>query len=180
MTTFLLDAFLCLRSLGLLSAACDEPRDDATFVMTEYVARHELSQVSREIEALAARRSLRVEPVMVRSPAGRRWRKLRQEGVHKGEAEAIAWALEQPARDRPIFVSRDAHALKAAREHALDAIDVMGFVVEAVVLGILPRQTAEAALEPWEDKRHQLCRPRDFTTFEETFARRWAARRESG
>lgn len=169
------DAFRFLRGLGLLDEVFAALRPDRCLVITEYVARHELSTLAGEVERLERAGYLVVERVGVRSPAGRRYKEFQRE-ADKGEAEAVAWALEAPAASRAVFVSRDEGARRFAAAQRVPNTDVMGVVVEAVLAGRLSRERAQAALTVWDDKNQQLGRPADYAGFDATFAKREAER----
>lgn len=98
-----------------------------------------------------------------------------REGVDKGEAESIAWALDYPKSSRPVLVTQDGGARKEAKRNKVPVIDIMDFVIELVDIDAVDLSVAREALSIWEDKSQQRCRPRDFTTFDKTYARRRAA-----
>lgn len=181
MRAFLLDAdaFLALRSLSLLNLLRHSPQiQENPFQMTFFIARHELHQVSSTLQQMEEEGTLQVqESLSLRTEAGQKWRELRrQRGTHKGEAEAIAWALKTSSEERPLFVSCDRRARQTAGLHGVLATDVLGLVVETVEERIFSKEEAQAYLKAWDDRQQQLCRPPDFTTFEETYQRRLALR----
>lgn len=163
------DAFRILHGLKLLDEVLIALRPDRRLVMTGYVARHELSLLGREVERFEKAQTVRIEDVRRDSDAGRRYRVFQRE-ADKGEAEAIAWALDAGPQARPLFVSRDAGARRFAKEHGVPETDVMGLVVEAVLTGRLTRERAAEALAVWDDRDQQLGRPSDYAGFEATFA----------
>ena len=173
MPIFLLDAdaFICMRTLSLLDTVsrCDPAMD---LRMTGFIARHELSNLSALIAELLARHRLKIEDVESKTEAGRRYRELNKAGVHKGEAEAIAWALGRTTAERPIFVSLDVAARQKASSLKLTAFDVMDFVVYLIDAAIISREDARVKLAVWLDPQQERGRPRDFTNFDETFERR--------
>jgi predicted nucleic acid-binding protein len=138
------DAFRFLRALGLLDEVFSALRPDRRVLLTEYIARHELSVLSRDLDRLVSEGFVQVERVGIKTPAGRRYREFQRE-ADKGEAEAIAWALDAPSPSRPVFVSRDAGARRFAAAQGVASTDVMGVVVEAVLTGRLLRTRAEEA-----------------------------------
>lgn len=75
---------------------------------------------------------------------------------------------------RPILIDSDAFIclrhLKLAA--GLECWDVITLIMEAVEAGILTLEEARIACAPWEDKRNQAGRPRDFSTFDEAWRRR--------
>ena len=111
------DAFRCLHGLRLLEAVCAAL---APITLTEYVARHELSLLQRDVARLEAGSVIRIEPLLKGSEAAQRYRAfLRspekgERAPDKGEAEAIAWALGEPPATRPLFVTRDDGARRFA------------------------------------------------------------------
>lgn len=165
------DAFRILHGLKLLDPVLSALQADRRLFMTGYVARHELSLLSQEVERLEATGVLRVEDVRRGTEAGNRYRAFQRE-ADKGEAEAIAWALDRAPEERPLFVSRDAGARRFARQQRVPETDVMGLVVEAVLSGRLLRAAAESALVVWDDPNQQLGRPVDYEGFDATFAKR--------
>lgn len=168
------DAFLCLRKLGWLVSVCGSSAHYSPLLVTEYVARKELSTVDGDVRALES--SGRLEIVRVKytkhDPAGKTYLSLRQDKIDRGEAEAIAWALTLPSRERPVFVTGEIAAARIARERHVPCADIFGFVVATVVAGWLPKGAACSALQVWDDRRHELGRPRDWTSFDATFAMR--------
>lgn len=168
------DALLCLRSLLLIPVLRASQRLPRPMVVTEYVARHELVSIDREIRDLEAAGVVRVEPVLRKNAD---FRRLRDDGADKGEAEAIAWALSIPRGERPLFVSLDVEARTFAERDGVPADDVMGFLVDLIEMGALSFAEGVKHTDPWQDQRQQRGRPRDFTTFDETLARRRASRR---
>ena len=100
-----------------------------------------------------------------------------RQGVDKGEAEAIAWAVETFERDeRPIFVSVDSNARRNATHNQLVAIDLMGALVEWIEEGLIDRARAVELTAIWDDRGKECGRPSDYDTFERTYARRLDAR----
>ena len=165
------DAFRFLRGLGLLDEVALALRKDRGGFMTEYVARHELSALAPDVARLEAAGALTVAAVAVRTPAGQRYRDFKRV-ADKGEAEAIAWALERPPPSRPLFVSRDAGARRFAGEQRVPHTDVLGVLVEVVLGGHVTRERVERAVAVWDDKSQQLGRPADYVGFDATFAAR--------
>jgi hypothetical protein len=82
--------------------------------MTEYVARHELNSIAAEIERLESQGAVEIKAIPRRDAT---FRGLIKQGVHKGEAEAIAWILSVRKDLRPLFVSRDERAVRTALSH---------------------------------------------------------------
>ena len=138
-------------------------------VLTEFVARRELNSIQSEIDGLENKRALEIKAIARRDQM---FRELTKRGVHKGEAEAIAWILSERRDSRPLFVSRDEGAVRAARANKVAATDVMGLVVEATVSGVISIEQARGALAVWDDRSQQQCRPADYKGFDRTFAHR--------
>lgn len=101
------DAFLFARSLGLLELleATHEVWPKPTLRCTATIARNELNTVQELVQKLEALGLLRVEHILARTPAARLKREIQDKcRVHKGEAEAIAWACSVGS-DRPVVSS---------------------------------------------------------------------------
>ncbi|TMQ06889.1 MAG: hypothetical protein E6J90_45030 [Deltaproteobacteria bacterium] len=180
MTHYLIDsdAFLALRSLKLLSDLCVRLPSDEPLLMVGHAAYVELNPLQREIGALRSAGSLVVHEVVVKSAAGQHMKELRRSGIDKGEAEAIAWALDDDRGNlRLIFVSVDARARRHAENNRLVAVDIMGAIVEWVEEGLLDRSIAMQRVTVWDDRAQERGRPRDYDTFDRTYAHRLAARR---
>jgi predicted nucleic acid-binding protein len=173
------DAFNVMRSLGLLSELCARLPPDQPLLMMGYPANVELNPLQREIAALKASGKLVVHDVVKKSPAGELMKKLIRQGVDKGEAEAISWAVESFDRhERPIFVSLDVNARKHASNHQLVAVDMMGAIVEWVEEGLLDRAKAVELTVVWDDRVQVQGRPSDYETFDHTYAHRLVARKQ--
>jgi predicted nucleic acid-binding protein len=176
------DAFRCLHGLRLLDAVCAALAPHTTIALTEYVARHELNLLAREVDRLEKAHTIRVQPLLEGTPAAQRYRafqRVPERGERlpdKGEAEAVAWALDESHPTRPLFVTRDEGARRFAHRNEVPVTDVMGIVVEACLAGGLDRDAAAQALAVWDDRGQQLCRPADYAGFEATFAARVATR----
>lgn len=166
------DAFLCLRNLGVLAAMCDVTPCRGAIVLTEFVAYQELSSLRPEIDAWVRAGSMTVHPVLVRARKALLDGRGRNERMHKGEAEAITFALSQPPASRPVFVSSDADARKAAERRAVPSFDVLDAVVAAVECGCILIDLASRSLSIWDDKTQQQCRPGDWRGFASTFPSR--------
>ncbi len=160
------DALLSVRSLSVLREMHAAPAPSGVLVMGQYAARHELCDIASEINALEVSGHLSVQAVERRTPADRLYRQLKDAGVDKGEAEAIAWAALMPEPDRPTFISVDVRARAAAIKHGVRAGDVLDLVVLFVQRAVLSRDTARAKLAPWADREQQLGRPRDLLPFD--------------
>jgi predicted nucleic acid-binding protein len=149
-----------------------------SFVMTDYVARHELSDVEAEVTALIAEKRLRIETVSSRKtdPEGKRFREYRAEGLDKGEATSLAWAMGL-VEDRPLFITNDTGARAGFLRHRAPVGDVMDLIVEAVTSGAVELAAVrEVASASWDDRPNHRCRPADYTDFDRTFAQRSAKR----
>lgn len=168
------DAFNALRKLSIGSASLLETflrrskEQGRAVYLTQYVALHELSDLQAEVASWRSQNLLVIESVPSPDLA---YRDLRRR-IHKGEAEAIAWSLKRERQDRPLFVSGDRGALNRARENKVPSTDLMGLLVELVESGLLTTKEAKAAVEPWSDPGQQIGKPKDYTNFEATFAKR--------
>lgn len=174
MKTYLLDADAtrCLRDLSLLRALSLLAPDRVALWMTEYIARRELSLISRDIEELEKTGKLVVQSVVRGGEVFQRARELKRSGLDPGEAEAIAWALGRPAEERPLFVSNDRRAREEALRMRVPAGDLMDLLVEIIDAGLMGEPEASDKVSIWSDKSQSLCRPRDFSTFEDLLDRR--------
>lgn len=76
---------------------------------------------------------------------------------------------------RPVFVSRETKALAHATARGVAAADVFALICAAVQQGWISVETAKATLVVWDDKGQEICRPKDYTTFDECFERRRAS-----
>ena len=152
------DAFRCLRELGLLEPLARSFSKSSYVACTEYVARMELSAVARDVTGLEQAGHLQVHPVKRGTPEFERYRVLCRQG-DKGEAEAIAWALEKRLADRPVFVTRDNGATRLARQQGVPVTDVLGLTLLAVLVAAVTEVDASTALQPWEVERTGRCRP---------------------
>lgn len=156
------DAFICIRRLSILQELI---RCRIPIQMMEYAACHELSMLAAEINVLVASNQLTILAVIARTPAAQTWKQLKKDGVDKGEAEAIAWLLDQPVDARPIFISLDAGARKAAHDHHLRVDDVLGLGLRLAHTGVVPTETLEAKFAIWDDKKGDAGRPSNFQGF---------------
>ncbi|HVZ86649.1 MAG TPA: hypothetical protein VHG72_06760 [Polyangia bacterium] len=151
-------------------------RDTATvkFVMTEYVARHELHDVASDIATLEEEKRLKVEPVSTRKsdPQGQRFREYRSEGMDKGEAESLAW-VKGATGELPLFISNDGGARNGFARHRAPVGDVMDLIVEAVTSGAVQlAEVREVASVAWDGRPNNQCRPKDYSAFDATFEQR--------
>jgi predicted nucleic acid-binding protein len=168
------DAFHCVRTMSFLRLLRAAPTDSTRFVMTEYVARHELRDVQPDVTALEGEKRLRIEPVSSRKsdPQGKRFREYRDEGLDKGESESLAWVMGLDG-DRPLFISNDRKARAGFGRHGAPVGDVMDLIVEAVTSGAVDRAAVrEVASAAWDDRPNHQCRPGDYSDFDQTFAQR--------
>lgn len=161
------DAFNCFRSLGVLDVVRNRPGFRLLF--TGVVARYELKDLQAAIEALVGSELAAIYDL----PAGdSQFRRLRRAGVDRGEAEAIAWLLSQQPERRPIFVTNDRAARVRAESEGIEAADLLDFMVELLDRGLLFPEEASRLLVPWDDRRQQQCRPRDWLGYARTIAAR--------
>ena len=135
--------------------------------LAQYVAQHDLSDLQAEIDSLRSEGLIEVESV---PSSDLIYRQLRRHG--KGEAEAIAWSIKRGPNERPLFVTRDKRALDLARISNVPSTDLMGLIIELVESEILTKNEAKQAVEPWSDPGQQIGKPRDYKSFEATFAKR--------
>ena len=170
------DAFIALRNLSLLTVlrTCVEVRME----MTEYIARHELAPLSGVLKALEDEHRLVIHAVSRGTEAFRLYRRLQLDGAHKGEAEAIAWAVNQEAT--PIFVSLDRRARKHAGLHRLLAVDIMDLAIHLVEQHIASFEEIRSRLLVWEEHKNASGCPADFTSLDETWRKRRDAWRLRG
>src|SRR5580700_8334932 len=110
------DAFLAVRKLSVLEAMITSGSRNVRMRMTQYAARHELSTIDRELRALEAQGRLSVHGVERRSDADHLYRQLVRDGVDKGEAEAVGWAVHFGSEEI-VFVSVDHRARDVASRH---------------------------------------------------------------
>lgn len=164
------DAFVCLRGLGLVGPVVEALARVRPVAITEYVARHELSDLQAVVSGFEHEGKLCVHPVTKGAPAFATWRELRSDGHDKGEAELIAWALHAP--ETPLFVTRDGPATRLAIARRVPVTDVLGIVVEACETGGLDVGGARSALAIWDDKGQQRCRPHPYPGFDAGYAER--------
>jgi predicted nucleic acid-binding protein len=150
------------------------PRTGFHLVLTELVARKDLNPLSVEITSLEAGGKVSVKALLTSDP---HFRRLRKQGVHPGEAEAIAWALSQPKAQRPVFISNDRGARRWAEQERVPTGDLLDLLIEHVDRELLSKEEMRTALAPWDDRRQQQCKPKDWSGFERTFAVRGQAGR---
>lgn len=169
------DAWLALRKLSILDLMIGSETLTRPLLMCEYAARHELSSIAGELSNLECRTHLRVCSVQDKAKK-QDIRRLIKEGTDKGEAEAVVWSLAQDKDCRPCFVSVDRGARQIARAKGLVAGDIFDLIVDLLGKGVLGVAEVQVKLLVWEDRRQQLGRPSDFTSFEETSTRRQCSR----
>lgn len=168
------DAFGCVRAMSFLRLLRNAAPDTTSFVMTEYVARHELHDVEGDVTALETEKRLRIERVSRRGsdPQGQRFRAYQEDGLHKGEAESLAWVMGLDGI-RPLFISNDRGARNGFARHRAPTGDVMDLIVEAVTSGAVDRTAARDVVSAtWDDRPDHRCRPLDYSDFDSTFAQR--------
>lgn len=174
------DAFLALRSLGLLDPVVRGLAAHTRVVVTGYVGRRELSTVAAVVTAFSNDGVLAVEALEKGSPAQQTFLKFKRaiaqhdkamKRVDLGEAECVAWALH--IEPTPVFVSCDVGARSFADRHRVQATDVLGLGVVAVHLGVLSEAELRERLAPWDSPDQFVCRPKGYTTFDELFSARW-------
>lgn len=156
-------AWHCLRGLkigsrSLLQSLLDADSSFLPLVLTEFVARNELSPVFAQIQAEARLGRVVIHSISRRDPNYKRL----ERATDKGEAEMITWLLTLRKQDRPLFVSRDTGARRAAKAEGLIQTDVLGLVVDMLAIGCLREREAAEALSIWDDKSQQQRRPADW------------------
>lgn len=171
------DAFRCLHGLRLLDSVCAALAPHTRITLTGYIAKHELNLLQREVDRLSRTGMVHLQDVIRGTEAFRRYREF-QRACDKGEAEAIAFALDEPRPTRALFITRDDGARRFAEQKSVPVTDVMGLVVEACLVGGLDRSVAAQALSVWDDRGQQLCRPADYDGFDKTFSAREIRRLE--
>ena len=168
------DAFINLRKLSigrtsLLVIFLQRAKQQGRAVyLTQYVAEHDLSDLQTEIAFFKSKGLLIIEKVLSSDTTYRRLRRL----IDKGEAEAIAWSVKRDRSERPLFVARDKGALTCASNNKVPSTDLMGLIVELIQSELLTKKEAKEAVELWSDPGQQIGKPRDYKTFEATFAKR--------
>lgn len=170
------DAFLFARSLGLLELleATHEVWPKPTLRCTATIARNELYTVQELVQKLEALGLLRVEHILARTPAARLKREIQDKcRVHKGEAEAIAWACSVGS-DRPVvFVSHDLGAQRAATQSSLVAWDLFDLGKHWLEGRYISETQFRESFAVWEADRYASGRPSTFDGVEATFQRRF-------
>lgn len=164
------DAWLCARTLGLTQRFLGGPSAYLAVLFTQYVARHELNSLESELLEGVNRGVIRIEKVEFNRPEHLRLRKT--PGVHKGEAEALAWLLLQVRDRRPVFVTRDAGAARAAKKERVSCTEVLGFAADLLTIKIVPEEELRVILSVWDDRSRQICRPADWQGFDVTLEKR--------
>lgn len=161
------DAFRCLRDLRLLRPLLTGLAKTHGVHLTEYIARQELNQIQADVTSLEAAGLLSVPPLFKGSSAQLRYRQFQRERLaDKGECEAVAWALDAPPGQRPVFITRDRGATQFARSQGVPVTDVLGVTVEALRHGHTDRELLRTALACWDDPQIQICRPAGYRTFD--------------
>lgn len=155
------DATIALRKLSLWTLIL---ASEVELVMTEHIARHELSSLSQELTELETRRRIEVHRILTK-PVDNEANVLRKElhraGADKGEAEAIAWAATLGG-EKPIFVSVDARARVYASEQNLDAADLGDLAALLILERVLDQEDVEDKVRVWDDSTQQQGRPKDW------------------
>ena len=149
--------------------------------MTQFVARHELAPLRDLLKSLEDERRLVIHAVSRGTEAFRLYERLQRDGTHKGEAEAIAWAVHQESGPTRLFVSLDRRARQQAERHKLAALDLLDLAVYLVEEGIASFEEIRSRLSVWEEQPHAFDCPADFTSLDETWRRRldaWRLRRK--
>lgn len=156
---------------SLLQAALQHD-ECSPIVLTEYVQKHELCNYAETIDRYVRECTVVTERL---SAQNHDFKRLRQQGVDKGEAEIIAWLLTLRKSDRLLLVLRDVRATAAARAEKLGCTDLLGLAIDMFKMGAITESEARTVLSVWDDKTQQLGRPRDWDEFDRTWARRQAS-----
>lgn len=167
------DAFFCVHSFDLLAKLSRAA--GPLILCTGYVARIELNDLADELERLTASGLLEIKTIRPKSPAGRRLRQLRKQHrqIHKGEAETLAWIMEESPKTP--FVTCDSRARVFARECRVRGWDVLDLVHEWLAQAILTPEVVEASLSEWVDDPHSRWRPKDFISVDRTLRQRYGS-----
>ncbi len=165
------DAWLALRKLSVLGLMITAGKLADPLLMCEYAARHELSSLCDELSNLEKQSLLRVCSVQGRMERSQ-IRSLIKEGAHKGEAEAVVWALDQDRDCRPFFISVDRRARQTARQKGLFAGDIFDLIVDLLEESVIVVTEVQPKLLVWEDRKQQIGRPSDYTIFGEALRKR--------
>ncbi len=161
------DATINLRSLGVLEVLL---KSDITLTWTSYVFENELSSLQAELGPLRMSRRLHVAEVRTRTTAHALYKQLKQDGVDKGEAEAIAWSRNNVETRGPrFFVSDDGHARASAGDDP-PAIRSAECVALLVATGRLKLHRARELLSVWDDRSQHQGRPKRWQSFDSDFA----------
>jgi predicted nucleic acid-binding protein len=168
------DAFICARALSLLKLSKQSENSTGKFWMTGFIAHHELNGLQMEVRGLVQAGLVTIEDITARSPAYKKFQELRKsrQGLHKGESEAIAWAMQRSRDERPLFISNDTRARKGAKHYGVPAGDLMDLAVEMIDSGLTELEDVKERLGVWDDRSQDLCRPGDYDDFDSTFQRR--------
>ena len=166
-----------LHGLGLLVPCVKALAAKTEVTMTEFAARHEVVALAPQVTALEHDHLVVVRAAMLRTQAGERYRQFRKE-VDKGEAEAIAWALDAAAPSRAVFCSGDRGARAFARQRGVPTTDLFGLVAGCTRHADLPADLARTQLAPWDSPAQQRGKPRDWLGFDAELTRR--AQTEAG
>jgi len=167
------DAFLALRKLSVLQDLLRLVGGGHFEVgLTAIIRNHDLHTVRTETDRLHADGVIAVHVVDVDGPAGRFYARLRRnprtstgKAVHKGEQEAIAWAVH--SERRVLWISCDAGARDLARDHHIETGDVLALVCALVRSGHLTQEAAKNRLRPWDEVFSGMCRPKDYAGLDE-------------
>ena len=161
------DAFRCLRDLGLLRPLLEGFAPPPGVHLTEYIARHELTQRQADVASRESAALLSGHPLGEGASAQVRYRQFQKDRLaDKGECEGIAWALDAPPAGRPVFITRDRGATLFARSQGVPVTDVLGLAVEALRRNLTDRETLRSSLARWDDPQIQICRPAGYRSFD--------------
>ena len=140
--------------------------------LTGRIARNELSTLAETVRDLESRGLLHVEEVRAGTAAARRAKQLRS-SVHRGEAEALGWALADHVSALPVFISCDRRARQVAHNNGLLCGDVFDLALAWHGFGLADLPELESAFAEWDSgPPGKLWRPQDFRSVKEELARR--------
>lgn len=164
------DAFICLRKWDLLALLVRSSHVELH--QGGFAAYHELNRIHSEIEELESSGSLEIHSIKARTSAYSVYREIVKGGADRGEAEAVAWAVDSKKTRDMVFVSLDVRARRLASSRGMVTCDVFDLMVSLSVQGHCSTDEVRKRLVDWDDIRKGFCRPGHYTTFDETWGRR--------
>jgi DNA-binding PadR family transcriptional regulator len=165
------DAFNFLRTLGLLNdltilAGAKPPK--LALYTTWYVAKHELSSLSSEIDQLEKQGLLGIRRVETGTAAFKLFRKLQQD-FDKGESELGAWiATSCP---NAVLASCDLQVPRMAKQLGFKSLDLGDLAIVLVKDSLVPEATVAQRLRPWANPHVGQGRPNWWTNLDDALKR---------